>query len=314
MKIEKLNWTLLHTYLVIVEEQSISNAAIKLNITQSAVSQNLKKLEEQLEVKLIERNNKNFTLTEIGEDLYKTAIDVYSKLVKFEQKLTATSNTIKDTLHIMSVSGLVSNDFDNLLTYYHQHYPNINLNITTATHAEIVKKINNNHPAIGITLEPKGFEGLEKLFYLPQRYSLYCGKYHPLFNKEVINKSDVIAQDYVAFDSEQLGSALSPIAIFRDMEHFTGKQVAITNNLQELQRLIITGYGVGCLPDNAAQSALDRSLIRKLPPYQGVADVPVYLIWNRHRTLRASEHAFLDAASVSISPDFLQLSANLPTS
>ena len=303
MKIEKLNWTLLHTYLVIVEEQSISNAALKLNITQSAVSQNLKKLEEQLEVKLIERSNKSFVLTEIGESLYKTATDVYSKLVKFEQKLTATSNTIKDTLHIMSVSGLVSDDFDNLLTYFHKHYPNIDLNITTATHAEVVKKIANNQPAIGITLEPKGTDGIEKLFYLPQRYSLYCGKSHPLFNKQIINKSDVIAQDYVAFDSEQLGAALSPIAIFRDMEHFTGKQVAITNNLQELQRLIVTGYGIGCLPDNAAKSALDRSLLRKLPPYQGVADVPVHLIWNKNRTLRASEHAFLDAASVSISPE-----------
>lgn len=303
MKIEKLNWMLLHTYLVIVEEQSISNAALKLNITQSAVSQNLKKLEEQLEVKLIERSNKTFVLTEIGENLYKTATDVYSKLVKFEQKLTATSNTIKDTLHIMSVSGLVSDDFDNLLTYFHKHYPNIDLNITTATHAEIVKKIANNQPAIGITLEPKGAEGIEKLFYLPQRYSLYCGRSHHLFNKQIINKSDVIAQDYVAFDSEQLGAALSPIAIFRDMEHFTGKQVAITNNLQELQRLIVTGYGIGCLPDNAAKSALDRSLLRKLPPYQGVADVPVYLIWNKNRTLRASEHAFLDAASVSIAPE-----------
>lgn len=303
MKIDKLNWTLLYTYLVIIEEKSISNAALKLNITQSAVSQGLKKLEEQLEVKLIERSNKSFVLTEIGESLYKTATDVYSKLIKFEQKLTATTNTIKDTLNILTVSGLVSLDFDNLLTYFHKHYPNISLNISTSTHAEIVKKITNNHPSIGITLDPKGSQEIEKLFYIPQRYSLYCGKSHPLFDKQVINKSDVIAQDYVAFDSEQLGSALSPIAIFRDMEHFTGKQIAITNNLQELQRLIITGYGIGCLPDNAAKSAFDQSLIRKLPPYQGVADVPVYLIWNKNRNLRASEHAFLDAASISATPE-----------
>lgn len=303
MKIEKMNWMLLHTYLVIVEEKSISNAALKLNITQSAVSQNLKKLEEHLEVKLIERSNKSFILTEIGEALYKTSTDIYSKLIKFEQKLTATSTTIKDTLNIMSVTGLISPDFDNLLTYFHKHYPNINLNITSASHADIVKKIANNQPAIGITLDPKGAEDIERLFYLPQRYSLYCGQSHPLFNKQTITKSDVIAQDYVAFDSEQLGAALSPIAIFRDMEHFTGKQVAMTNNLQELQRLIITGYGVGCLPDNAAKDALNKSLIRKLPPYQGVADVPVYLIWHKKRTLKASEHAFIDAASIVIAPE-----------
>lgn len=302
MLIDRLNWTLLHTYLVIVEEGSITNAAIKLNITQSAVSQNLKKLEDQLEVKLIERSNKNFQMTLLGEELYKTSTDIYSKLVKFEQKLLATTNSTKDTLNIMAISGLVSHEFDNLLVYFHKNYPNIHLNVSTISHAEIIKKISNNSLSIGITLEPKGHDEIEKLFYLPQRYSLYCGKSHPLFDKEIVTKSDVISQDYVAFDSEQLGAALSPIAIFRDMEHFTGEQVAITNNLIELQRLIITGYGIGCLPDNAAKIALNQSLLRKLPPYQGVADVPVYLIWNKQRSLKACEHAFIDAASVSLRP------------
>ncbi|PWD86110.1 LysR family transcriptional regulator [Ignatzschineria cameli] len=302
MKIDKLNWTLLHTYIAIVEEQSISNAAIRLNITQSAISQNLKKLEEQLEVKLIYRSNKTFYLSEMGERLYKTASEIYSKLLKFEQTIEQSKNSIQETLSLMVVSGLVSEDFDNLLTYYHQHFPNVHLSMTTSTHADIVKKIANNHPAIGITLEPKGYEEISKLFYLPQRYSLYCGQSHPLFNKPTITQQDVSVQDYVAFDSEQLGAALSPIAIFRDIEHFTGKQVAITNNLQELQRLIITGYGIGCLPDNAAKNSLNNALLRKLPPYQGVANVPVYIIWNQNRELKNCEHAFIDATSLALVP------------
>ena len=44
---DKMNWALLHTFLVIVEEKSLSRAALRLHITQSAVSQSLKKLELQ---------------------------------------------------------------------------------------------------------------------------------------------------------------------------------------------------------------------------------------------------------------------------
>ena len=66
MKIDRLNWSLIYVYLVIVEEKSISLAALRLNITQSAVSQSLKRLEESLEVKLIERSNKQFTLKAWG--------------------------------------------------------------------------------------------------------------------------------------------------------------------------------------------------------------------------------------------------------
>ena len=54
---DRLDWNLLRTFLVIVQERSISGAAAKLHLTQSAVSQALKRLEEQLDRRLIERHN-----------------------------------------------------------------------------------------------------------------------------------------------------------------------------------------------------------------------------------------------------------------
>ena len=64
---ERLDWNLLRTFLVIVQERSISAAATKLHLTQSAVSQALKRLEDQLQRRLIERHNKAFTITSAGE-------------------------------------------------------------------------------------------------------------------------------------------------------------------------------------------------------------------------------------------------------
>ena len=49
---DRLDWNLLRTYLAIGQEGSISRAAARLFITQSAVSQSLKRLEEQLECAL----------------------------------------------------------------------------------------------------------------------------------------------------------------------------------------------------------------------------------------------------------------------
>lgn len=302
MKIDRLNWSLLYTYLVIVEEKSLSLAALKLNITQSAVSQSLKRLEESLEVKLIERNNKQFYLTKHGEYLHKVATDIYSKLVKVEQRLEAGNNYSQDVLNIMMVTGIVAEPFDRMITYFHKNYPNVQLKVTAMSNAEILKKLSTNIAAIALTLDPKGHEDIESVFYFPQRYSFYCGHEHPLFHKEEITKSDVISQDYVIFDSEQLGSALSPIAIFRDMEHFSGKVSAIANNLYELRRLIMAGYGIGCLPDNAAEKEVAEGKLRKLPPYQGVADIPVYFSWAKKRKLKAIEHAFIDAASIVLRP------------
>lgn len=63
---DRLDWNLLRTYLVIGQEGSMSRAAARLHITQSAVSQALKRLEEQLDCVLIARSGRRFELTETG--------------------------------------------------------------------------------------------------------------------------------------------------------------------------------------------------------------------------------------------------------
>ena len=74
---DRLDWNLLRTYLVIGQEGSVSRAAARLHITQSAVSQALKRLEEQLDCALILRRGPRFDLTSAGEEVLRIATDIY---------------------------------------------------------------------------------------------------------------------------------------------------------------------------------------------------------------------------------------------
>jgi DNA-binding transcriptional LysR family regulator len=67
---DRLDWNLLRTFRVIGQELSISRAAARLHLTQPAVSQALKRLEEQLGRQLIARRGPRFVLTEMGEQLF----------------------------------------------------------------------------------------------------------------------------------------------------------------------------------------------------------------------------------------------------
>ena len=67
---KKINWNLLHMFVVVAEQQSLSRAADVLGRGQPAVSAALKKLEERLGCKLAIRGPTNFALTPAGEVLY----------------------------------------------------------------------------------------------------------------------------------------------------------------------------------------------------------------------------------------------------
>src|SRR5881392_3691918 len=73
---KKINWNLLHMFVVVAEQQSLSRAANVLGRGQPAVSAALKKLEERLDCKLAIRGPTNFALTAAGEVLYREAREI----------------------------------------------------------------------------------------------------------------------------------------------------------------------------------------------------------------------------------------------
>ena len=86
---DRLDWNLLRTFLTIVHERSISRAAVRLHITQPAVSLALRRLEDQLGHTLIERRGSHFRLTRVGEDVLRIATDVYGNVSKCSTPLTS---------------------------------------------------------------------------------------------------------------------------------------------------------------------------------------------------------------------------------
>ena len=84
--LDKCNWSLLRIFRVIVQEGSLNKAAVKLFLTQSAISQSLKRLEEQIGDTLIIRTGGKFYLTATGE--IEASMMIYSELLDYEERVS----------------------------------------------------------------------------------------------------------------------------------------------------------------------------------------------------------------------------------
>lgn len=290
---DKLDLSLLHMFRVIVEEKSFSRAAIRLNLTQSAVSHGLKRLEEQTGVQLIERGNRRFNLTEQGLVLKETADRVHGEIVRLDNSLNHGDESLTGTLNLLVVSRIESDIFDEFFADFHRRSPRVKITVEMLPSSEILKRVSQNTAAIGLCLCRQEIKNISRLLLIPERYSLYCGRHHPLFAQQTITLQDLQNQDYVTFFSEQWGDALSPLAVFRDEKQFTGEVVALTNNFDEMKRLLYAGYGVGCLADHAVRADVQAGRLRRLTSGGGIADIPVYLVWNTLRKLKPVEDVFI---------------------
>lgn len=291
---DKLDWDLLQSFRIIADEKSISRAALRLRRTQSAVSHSLKRLETQLGVRLIDRSYRNFQLTSEGLALLESATAVYREIVRLGNTLNKEGTDISGTLRLLVVSRIVSDVFDDALATFRLRHPQAKISVEVLLSSETIKRIEQDVAVLGLAICREDTKNINRVELIPEWYSLYCGKHHPLFEQKAIKMENLLTQNFVSFISEQFGDALSPLAIFRDTQQFKGEIIASSNNFDEIKRLLYAGYGIGCLADNTVEQDVKNGFLRKIPPDLPIANIPVNLVWGRNRKLKPVELAFIE--------------------
>jgi len=160
---------------------------------------------------------------------------------------------------------------------------------------QALKRKEEKTATLGLSLNRRPQPRLEQRLFLRQRYAFFCGKHHGLFGQQDVAEGDLQRENFVSFTSDQIGGMLSPLTIFRDQQGFSGRIVASSPSLEEVRRLVIAGFGIGCLPEHVVAADVDAGLLWRLPPHEGIADVDIHLLWNREQRMSRAETIFLES-------------------
>ncbi|MHC8287909.1 LysR family transcriptional regulator [Pseudomonas sp. XS1P51] len=292
---DRLDWNLLRTFRVIGQELSISRAAARLHLTQPAVSQALKRLEEQLGRQLIARRGPRFALTEVGEQIFELAGEIYGQMSQVSSVLEQPADEVIGKVRLLIVSRIFSERFDDFLADFHRQHPRVDLEVDVMRSSDIVSALQEKTATLGLSLNRRSQPRLEQRLFLRQRYAFFCGKHHAMFGRQNVVEGDLQRENFVSFTSDQIGGMLSPLTIFRDQQGFSGRIVASSPSLEEVRRLVIAGFGIGCLPEHVVAADVEAGLLWRLPPHEGIADVDIHLLWNREQRMSRAEAVFLES-------------------
>lgn len=97
----------LQTFLTVVKEKSFSKASAKLGISQPAVTQQIKFIEEYLDTRIVERKKNGIKLTKEGEDLYRIAVKLEKAINSSQKELLKIIN--KDFTFVLGASYAIGN-------------------------------------------------------------------------------------------------------------------------------------------------------------------------------------------------------------
>src|SRR3990167_10356952 len=127
-----------------VDLKSFSKAAEANYITQSSVSQQIKKLEKSFKANLIERANRDMSLTREGEIVYKEAKIVLEHYGDIWKLLGTSAQTIGGTIRVAAILGVGLHELPPYIKQFIRRYPEVHVHLDYMRHdqvySEVVKK------------------------------------------------------------------------------------------------------------------------------------------------------------------------------
>lgn len=141
-------------FLAIAEEKNISRAAERLHIAQPPLSQQLKLLENELGVKLMERSTRKIEITDVGETLQHRAKQILELVEATVKEVTDINKGLQGMLSIGSIASVGATFLTKVLYDFHKSYPGINFKIIDEDTEKITELLNSGVIDIGIVRTP----------------------------------------------------------------------------------------------------------------------------------------------------------------
>ncbi len=243
----------------VIETQSFSKAAMLNYISQSAVSQQIRGLEEKYDRKLIERGKRNLAPTQAGRLLYEGAREILERFRLMENRIQVLSKTIAGSLRVTTVYSVGLHELPPYLTEFLRRYPSANIHVEYSRANKIYDDLVSGTVDVGIVAYPVRRSGIEVIPFREDQLVLICAPDHPLAKSRKVEITKLARNRFIAFERD----IPTRRAIDRALRQ-RGVSVEIVmefDNIETIKRAVEIGAGVSLVPSQTIRSEVQSGAL-----------------------------------------------------
>lgn len=254
-------------FLAVAEELHFGRAAKKLNISQPPLSQQIKKLEEDLKTKLFYRTKRKVQLTEAGKLFLEDAYKIVEQIESTYDKIKQHSNGEIGELTLGYSSYSIFDVLPQILKEFYKLFPNVNVKLRHLSTAQQLEAFENSAIQIGLLCPPIDQRDLVLEHIYSQPFIVALPSNDPLANqnnKESIDITELANYSFV-MTPRNIGTGYYDKIIEICLDgNFSPNIVQEVNELHEVISLVSTGLGVSIVPKSLMQYKKSNVTFKKL--------------------------------------------------
>ncbi len=289
----------LRSLVALAEEGSFTRAAASVHIAQPAVSQQIRKLEDEVGMALVERTTRRVTLTDAGELLVVRARRILAELEAAQTELQALSGMYAGHVTIGAMHTMGPVDLSLALALFSERHPNVLFTVREQSSEEMAEMLRVDELDLAFLSVTERVEshglGLHQL--VSEELVVLLPRAHRLGRRRQLRMAELADEQFISF---RTGARLRELLVSAGREaHFEPRVTLESNESQRVRRLVSRGLGVAILPRSDAEGPGRRR--RGGDAVEPTLRRDITLAWREGRRHTPAAAEFLDLARETFS-------------
>jgi len=276
----------------IVEQRSFSEAAAENGVSQSAASQMVSHVEEQVGAKLIDRSQRPIALLPAGELFYRGCRKIVAQFESLENELHDFTSSESSQVSVASIYSVGLSHLNSVVQGYLANSPNSNVHVEYQHPDRVYQLVDRGQVQIGIVSYPRDSRGITATKWREEEIAVACSPEHPFAHRESLKLSELHGQPMVGYDER--------LRIWEEIDRVLTHAGAETNvvmrfdNTETMKRALEINAGIGLLPSPTLRREIDAGTLVKIPLEAPGLIRPVGVIQRRGKPLPLEATRFLE--------------------
>jgi DNA-binding transcriptional LysR family regulator len=282
----------LKTFCDLIESGSFSKAAALNFVSQSAVSQQVKALEQRFDQQLLERRQrKNIVPTEAGRMLYAEFKEIVERFTRLENQLRAKSEVMTGTIRVATVYSIGLHELPPYIKQFMKTHPQVRVHIEYSRTDKVYEACLNNTIDFGIVALPLRRPNIAVIPLRHDKLVVVCHPKHRLAGRKQISIQELAGEEFVAFERD--------IPTRKTIDRILKQHKVVVNyvmefdNIETIKRSVEVGVGLSILPETAIANEVKNRLMAALDFSEGTFTRPLGIIHRKGKVFSPAAGEFV---------------------
>ena len=242
-----MNIETLRIFCDVVQHQSFSRGAAANDISQSAATQSVHRMEQHFGVALVDRSKRPFVLTPEGQACYEGFREVLDMYDAVETRVRSLRKEITGIVRVASIYSVGLHDMSRCMQDFMRQYPQAKVRLEYLRPNKVYDSVLNSEVDLGIVSYPVPSPELSIIPLRSEPMVLVCHPQHHLASRSAVTAEHLRDEDFVAFDRDLL--IRKEIDRYLRQRSVSIRVVMEFDNIETIKQAVEIGAGVSILPE-----------------------------------------------------------------